>query len=228
MTGLNLIFGSAASQYSRASMLTLRWSMPSWQMSACTSQTRSVRGRDTRQPQVARKNASSPPISDLSRAPSSTMTRLEKKYVGGLHARIKDLRGRQLLSLLAAHDSAASHNARHIVAASNIHDAEPVFVCVRIDFVARPQKLYVRHVHAGSTPHLRSERQYQSRGGGCTCYSTSAHATLRVQKLSDVPSTTQFRRTEEPLCRAALQYSAPRRRWHAYDGARWALSAGGI
>lgn len=32
MTGLNLIL--AMSQYSRASMFTLRWSMPSWQMSA--------------------------------------------------------------------------------------------------------------------------------------------------------------------------------------------------
>ncbi len=35
MTGLCLILGSAESQYSRASMFTLRWSMPSWQMSAC-------------------------------------------------------------------------------------------------------------------------------------------------------------------------------------------------
>ena len=35
MTGLNLRLGFTRSQYSRASMFTLRWSMPSWQMSAC-------------------------------------------------------------------------------------------------------------------------------------------------------------------------------------------------
>ena len=33
MTGLNLRL--VAVQYSRASMFTLRWSCPSWQMSAC-------------------------------------------------------------------------------------------------------------------------------------------------------------------------------------------------
>jgi len=33
MTGLNLRL--VAVQYSRASMFTLRWSWPSWQMSAC-------------------------------------------------------------------------------------------------------------------------------------------------------------------------------------------------
>ena len=33
MTGLNLRL--VAAQYSRASMFTLRWSRPSWQMSAC-------------------------------------------------------------------------------------------------------------------------------------------------------------------------------------------------
>lgn len=36
-TGLSLRFGTHSSQYSRASMLTFRWSMPSWQMSACTT-----------------------------------------------------------------------------------------------------------------------------------------------------------------------------------------------
>ena len=34
MTGLRRL-GLQPSQYSRASMFTLRWSMPSWQMSAC-------------------------------------------------------------------------------------------------------------------------------------------------------------------------------------------------
>jgi hypothetical protein len=33
-TGLSLRLGTHSSQYSRASMLTFRWSMPSWQMSA--------------------------------------------------------------------------------------------------------------------------------------------------------------------------------------------------
>ena len=37
MTGLNLIL--TESQYSRASMFTLRWSSPSWQMSALRKKT---------------------------------------------------------------------------------------------------------------------------------------------------------------------------------------------
>ena len=37
ITGLNLRLGFMRSQYSRASMFTFRWSMPSWQMSACTA-----------------------------------------------------------------------------------------------------------------------------------------------------------------------------------------------
>ena len=51
--GLNLILGDVASQYSRASMFTLRWSMPSWQMSACERRGRgaaAVRKGATRRP----------------------------------------------------------------------------------------------------------------------------------------------------------------------------------
>ena len=36
MIGFSLRFGRHSSQYSRASTFTFRWSMPSWQMSACT------------------------------------------------------------------------------------------------------------------------------------------------------------------------------------------------
>ena len=52
--GLNLILGDVASQYSRASMFTLRWSMPSWQMSACERRGRgaaAVRKGATRRPE---------------------------------------------------------------------------------------------------------------------------------------------------------------------------------
>lgn len=34
---MGLSFRLISSQYSRASMLTLRWSIPNWQMSACTA-----------------------------------------------------------------------------------------------------------------------------------------------------------------------------------------------
>lgn len=37
MTGL-ILLGRASSAYSLARTLTLRWSMPSWQMSACVSE----------------------------------------------------------------------------------------------------------------------------------------------------------------------------------------------
>lgn len=36
-TGLSFRLGTHSSQYSRASMFTFRWSIPSWQMSACVA-----------------------------------------------------------------------------------------------------------------------------------------------------------------------------------------------
>jgi len=80
---------------------------------------------------------------------------LEEEDVGSLHAGVKDLGRGQLLALLAPHDGAASGDARHGEAACDVHHAQPVLVGARVDLVAGPQELHIRHVHAGSTPHLQ-------------------------------------------------------------------------
>lgn len=80
--------------------------------------------------------------------------RLQKKNVGGLHARVENLRGGELLAVLAAHDRAAARDARHVEAARNVHDAQPVLVGARVDLVAGPEEVDVGHVHARRTPNL--------------------------------------------------------------------------
>ena len=70
--------------------------------------------------------------------------RLEVEHVGALHAGVEDLRGAQVVALLAPHDLAAAPHARERAAPRHVHHQRPVLVRRAVDLLARPQKQHLR------------------------------------------------------------------------------------
>ena len=79
---------------------------------------------------------------------SSKSTYLKEEDIGALHAGVEDLRGAHLLGVLAAHDGAATLDARKVVDAGHVHHQAPVLLRVGVDLVRGPQEPHVLHVHA--------------------------------------------------------------------------------
>ena len=137
MTGLRRL-GLQSSQYSRASMFTLRWSMPSWQMSAwgargaAASERSGVAQRGRTLPANPRAQHST---TSATKTQALTPTHLEEEDVGGLHAGVEDLGGRELVRLGAPHDLGAAQDALEVVLARNVHHQRPVLVGALVDLL---------------------------------------------------------------------------------------------
>ena len=86
--------------------------------------------------------------------PELADVRLEKEDVRALHARVENLRRRQLVALASPHDLRAPQNPRELILTRDIQHQRPVFIRLLVDLFARPHEFDVVQIHPNRLPHL--------------------------------------------------------------------------
>jgi hypothetical protein len=79
---------------------------------------------------------------------------IQEEDIGALHTGIKELGNLELVRLFFAHDGCTFLNPGNGITARDIHDLHPILVGSLVDFLRRPNKFDIRHLHPGCLPYL--------------------------------------------------------------------------
>lgn len=163
-------------------------------------------------------------------APSCSRHHLEEEDVGALHAGVENLRGAELIRLIAAHDLGAADDALQVVLPRNVHHQRPVLIGTLVDLLCRrrcgkggstwstaghPTRVHALALHAcpsapaHTRPHTHTHvhtrahpRRRGTRHGSCPCPLPS-----RSPPCSDPHSGSSSDRP--PSCCSVAQTSRP-------------------